>query len=68
MFWMCNDETVINLDQVRFFAKEPTDDVPESKPRICFYWKNGSIVDIYNSEEERDHAYDTLIKSLDIII
>ena len=39
MFWMCNDETVINLDQVKYFRKEQIDDVPESKPRICFYLK-----------------------------
>lgn len=68
MFWMCNDEMVINLDHVRWFRKEQTDNVPEIKPRICFYLKNGSIADIYDSEEERDYAYKTLIKSLDIII
>ena len=68
MFWMCSDEMVINLDQVRFFRKEQTDDVPESKPRILFHLKNETIADIYDSEEERDYAYDTLIKSLDIII
>ena len=68
MFWMCNDETVINLDHVKYFCKEQTTDVPDSKPRIAFYLKNQTIVDIYDTVKERDEMYDILIDELKTII
>ena len=68
MFWMCNDETIINLDYVKYFRKEQTENVPDSKPRIAFYLKNESYFDVYNTADERDYAYEALIHELDTII
>lgn len=69
MFWMCSDETVINLNYVKYFYKQDTEDVPDSKSRIVFVYKNGNpLTDTYGSKEERDYAYDTLLNELGVII
>jgi len=68
MFWMCNDETVINLDHVKYFSKEETENVPDSKPRIVFYLKNGAITDTYDTVNDRDYAYTTLVTELKVLI
>lgn len=67
MFWMCNDQTVINLDHVVTFFKENAISKQDS-PRIEFRFRNTVLSDLYDTIEERDFAFDTLIKELGTVI
>lgn len=63
MFWISSNDTVINLNLVQSFCKcEPM--FKNGEYRIIFYFKTGQIEDSYQTESERDEAFDYLVEKV----